>query len=280
MSILTAYLDFITRPLPAPRARPLLEQYPSMWNSFFAMTAFFIIMNRAIPFVCAHLWPHWWKSLTPTKQFDLPGYATSIVHHCLCITIGWIWIVDDFNGLVDFANPTGIYRTFEAVIVPWVSAYFIADIICCAIPELVKKGKFEFLLHHTLGLWLTYAVAATDANFTRFFAHLLICETTGVFFGIAWILRAAGYSNSIIVKTLEILFALGFIVLRGGNLTVVVVYIFLHPQSTTGLGLGRFTLPLIGLMQWVWLYKIVTGLTSRFGAKPIKTDSGVDKKHD
>lgn len=92
-------------------------------------------------------------------------------------------------------------------------------------------------------------------NFDRYFAHLLICDTTNIFFCTAWILRLAGYRDSFAVKALEILFAIGFLFLRGFNISIILMIMYFLPEAT-GLGLAKYTLPLIALLQWFWLAKI------------------------
>jgi hypothetical protein len=137
-------------------------------------------------------------------------------------------------------------------------------------------GSWEYMVHHVAALWMSYELMATpDLNFAPCFPHMVICETTGIFFCTAWLLRIAGYRDSAIVSALEQLFAISFFFLRGINITAVFIRLFLSPEAA-GLGIVRFTLPGIALMQWFWLVKIIKGAFSR--GKGAKGSSAADQK--
>lgn len=57
-------------------------------------------------------------------------------------------------------------------------------------------------------------------SYERAVPHFLICETTNIFFNLAWILRAVGYKNSF-VTMIEISFAASFFPIRIINLTLI-----------------------------------------------------------
>lgn len=66
------------------------------------------------------------------------------------------------------------------------------------------------------------AVSLIPGSFLRLNSHFLICETTNIFFNIAWVLRAAGYKGNAVVLTFEYLFALSFFPIRILNLTTAI----------------------------------------------------------
>jgi hypothetical protein len=120
------------------------------------------------------------------------------------------------------------------------------------------------MLHHIAILWMVYELSAQrTVNFTPYFGHLVISETTGVFFCTAWLVRATWPSTrgSLGVNVLEHLFALTFFLLRGIHLTLMLVRLFVSSEAKAELGLSvRMTFLAIAVMQWLWLFKIGRGL--------------------
>ena len=65
-------------------------------------------------------------------------------------------------------------------------------------------------------------IAVAPGSYLRLVPHFLICETTNIFFNIAWVLRAAGMKGNPFVLLFEYLFALTFFPIRIINLTLVI----------------------------------------------------------
>lgn len=135
------------------------------------------------------------------------------------------------------------------------------------------------MIHHVLSLWLVYGLVGGEVNFDRYFAHLLICDTTNIFFCTAWVLRLAGYRDSFVVKVLEALFALGFLFLRGFNISTILIIMYFLPESAS-LGLAKYSLPLIALLQWFWLAKIFGAIFSKVFSSSSSSSSSKSDKED
>ncbi len=263
MNLLTDYVHFLLRPLPHPRVVPLVDYYPNAWTHYYALTAFFVVANRLVPFILRTFWSKWWADVPEKKKEEYPAYVMSLIHHLVAVPFGWILFVEDFRGKVDYTNPQGLHSLCEQLILPWCAAYLTGDAITYCLPQLITRGSWEYMVHHVAALWMSYELMALpNANFVPCFAHMVICETTGIFFCAAWLLRAAGYRDSTLVTVLEQLFALSFFWLRGINITAVFFHMFFLPESS-GLGIVRFTFPGIALLQWFWLIKIIQSIFSR-----------------
>lgn len=127
------------------------------------------------------------------------------------------------------------------------------------------KGKYEYIIHHTLTLFLVISSLFGNGEILRFIPHLLISDTTNIFFNIAWIMRLFGGKGSTVVVTLEMLFALSFLLVRVINMPCM---FYALGNQAKGLGLARHALAPIAIMQWYWFYKIARTIIIRFMENP------------
>ena len=136
------------------------------------------------------------------------------------------------------------------------------------------NGVSEYIIHHVFSLWMIFGLLMAPGQLTRFFPHILISDTTNIFFNIAWLLRLAGFRGNPIVTFCEAMFAIAFFFLRSINLAIVLIIIFLSPPGIS-MGISRYTLPPILLLQWYWMSKIIGSIV---GAKKPKSENGDLKK--
>eukprot|EP01034_Spumella_vulgaris_P034368 gene34368-42384_t len=113
-------------------------------------------------------------------------------------------------------------------------------------------------------IFLVLSTLFAQGSLNRFIPHLLICDTTNIFFNTAWLMRTAGLKDHPVVTTLEVLFAVTFLFTRVINMPLVFFVISLN-STAGGLGLAQYTLLPISIMQWFWFSKIATTLVKRLG---------------
>ena len=78
-------------------------------------------------------------------------------------------------------------------------------------------------LTHSIFFILGVAVVTVaPGSYLRLVPHFFICETTNIFFNLAWVLRAGGWKGNIWVLSFEYLFALSFFPIRIFNLSLVI----------------------------------------------------------
>lgn len=92
------------------------------------------------------------------------------------------------------------------------------------------------------------AVSLIPGSFLRLNSHFLICETTNIFFNIAWVLRAAGYKGNAIVLIFEYLFALSFFPIRILNLTTA---IWVLQEKVTNIPFSLYIYPLFMILSHI-----------------------------
>ena len=81
-----------------------------------------------------------------------------------------------------------------------------------------KKTKMSLILF-ILGVAV---VTVAPGSYLRLVPHFYICETTNIFFNLAWVLRAGGWKGNSIVLSFEYLFALFFFPIRIFNMSLVI----------------------------------------------------------
>lgn len=262
---MSAYLNFILRALPeheTPSGVDTIENFvqkTAFWSAFFS--ALFML----VPYLTKKFAPKWYGNLPERKIREYPSYVVCLIHHLTLVPRAWVHIFADFvrtEAELAVIN----YAVVEASVAPFCLGYLIGDTLCFAIPELISRGKMEYMIHHVFTVWLIVSTMYSSGHLTRFIPHLLICDTTNVFFNIAWLLRAAGYEGSWIVSLLEILFAVFFLCTRAINMPTVFLAVGLSKQGQS-LGIARLSLIPIALMQWYWFYKIVATLSVRLRPK-------------
>ena len=260
------YWNFITRSLPKHETISGMDSIPNFPSKLFVWAVFFMFLFSVVPYVTKVVTPKWYSKLPDRKQREYPSYVVCLVHHIFMVPRAWLHIyLDALRTNSDLAIVH--YAYVEASVAPFCLGYLIGDTVCFAIPEMLR-GKFEYIIHHVLVTWLVVSSLFSSGHMTRFIPHLLLSDTTNLFFNTAWLLRAAGYADSPIVTILEILFAISFFIARVINMPLAFYAIFTCEYSE-GLGWARYTLAPIAILQWYWFAKILASLTSRFGKKKL-----------
>lgn len=257
------YWNFLTRPLTKVPVPIALETVPQIYFHTMLFAAGFSIIMILVPQLSKSFYPKWYSGLSDRKKSEFPTYLISLIHHFLAVPIAWIYIYKDFL-VTDYDNPLD-YSAVLPFIAPLCVGFVVADTFFYAIP-LSFTGNIEYLIHHGLALWLCSVFLTGPGNLTRFYPHILICDTTNIFFNIAWLLRLVGYKDTPIVTVLEILFSVFFALIRCVNLTIVFGVIFFSDEGRS-FGVGRFVFPLISALQFYWLVKIIQSLAGKFGKK-------------
>lgn len=268
LKMILAYWEFLSRSLPPPRNTVGLASIPHFSRNTIIWSIFFTILNLLVPKVLASFYGKWYNQLPIRKKEELPPYIVSMLHHLTAVPFAWYLLAGDLQGQVEYNDTDPTFSFFQQIVIPFCIGNVVGDTFCFAIPQ-AMRGNLEFIIHHVLTVWMVVALVGGEANFARYFAHLLICDTTNVFFCTAWLLRLAGFRDHWIVQALEVLFAISFFFLRGINLVLVFIVIYFMPESST-LGLARYTLPPIAFLQWFWLSKIFKSIFAK--TKPPKKD--------
>lgn len=264
----------MTRRLPTHETIRGYDAIPDFESKVLVWSVFFTVIYFVISAVAKLLAPSWHASLTDRKKREYPAYLVCLIHHSFMVPRAWVHIYSD--SLRSAAELSIIhYANVEATVAPFCLGYLIGDTICFAIPEMLR-GNVEFIIHHVLVTWLVVASLFSSGHMTRFIPHLLLSDTTNLFFNTAWLLRTVGYQDSPIVMILEMLFAISFLIARVINMPLAFWAIY-HCEFSDGLGYSRYTLAPIAILQWYWFYKIVSSLGSRFGEKK-KSAKGGDAK--
>lgn len=266
------YIEFLLRPRPenAPRS---VDMIPNFFPDTLMWSIIFIAGMLVVPHVASFLSPKWYEELDVKKKRELPSYVVSMSHHLRVVPIAWMYIYRDYaassSDEVDF-------NYLLQVLAPFLVGFIIADTVCYAIPQLFHNS-YEYFIHHVLALWLIYPFLYGPGSVARFYCHVVICETTNMFFNSAWLLRSMGYRDSAVVMALEILFAVAFLLIRVINLTLVFGIVFLSPEGRA-FGISRYNLPPICMMQWYWMVRIVTVMFSKIGKLKNKSGSNGEGK--
>ena len=268
--MLVQYWNFINRPLPVDPGPTGFEAIPNFVFKCVLWTIFFSILNFLVPLVLRNVATKWYNELDKRKRYELPSYVVCLVHHFALVPIAWIHIYNDYQLTPEQAAVVQ-YGFVEATIAPFCVGYLMGDTLCFAIPEALKL-RFEYIIHHTLTLWLVLSTIYASSGLNRFIPHLLICDTTNIFFNVAWLLRTAGLRGHPFVTLLEVCFAIVFFFTRVINMPLVFFMITLSSEAV-GLGYARFTLLPISLLQWYWFSKIASTMFSRLSGGESETSS-------
>jgi hypothetical protein len=259
--MISNYLQFIARELPTTGSPTALDVVPDFNRRTVLWTLFFSALHVAYPWLARSFRSKWFASLSQRDRKDISSYIVCTIHHLAMVPLAWSHIYHDAMLSMEESKLAN-YPVVEANVAPFVIGYLMGDTLCYALPEMFQL-RFEFFVHHVLTLYLILTSMTGPGYFCRYIPHLIICDTTNIFFNIAWVLRRCGYKNSGIVSALEIIFAITFFFVRVVNLPLVFVQAMLHP-SVVEWGLARFTLLPIILMQWYWFAKIVGGVRKKF----------------
>jgi TLC domain len=264
VDVVGAYWRYTTRMISNETPiQSAFESVPNLARDSLIWSIVFTALMLATPFFFKTYWKDWYKGLDRRKKVELPPYAVSMIHHFTMVPLAWQCIYQDAM-LVDYSNGTVDYVSFIALTVPICIGFIVSDTICFAAGQALA-GVPEYMIHHVLTIWMVLSLMAAPGQLHRFFPHILICDTTNIFFNTAWLLRLGGYKASALTSICEKLFALSFLLVRCINVCLVMAVIFLSPYSHP-MGLARYTLPPIMLLQWFWMSKIaatVLGLKKR-----------------
>ena len=136
------------------------------------------------------------------------------------------------------------------------------------------EGCICWRTHHFLTLFVVISSLFGSGSILRFIPHLLISDTTNIFFNTAWLIRLLGGKGALLLTVLDISFAVSFLLIRVIHMTS--MFWALGSQAT-GLGFARYALAPIAMMQWFWFYKIVRIIVLRSIA-PTPSDGGEVKE--
>ena len=218
--------------------------------------------------VITKLAPKWYASLETKNARELPSYAVCMVHHLYIVPWAALSIWSDFWRQEEDWKAHE-YRLTECQVVPILVGYLVADLLCSALPH----GQWEYVVHHTITLWLTSAGTFALPPYTaRFIPHLLICDVTQLTYNTSWLLRLAPEPTSKnqyvekLIAICEISFLLFFLILRVINMPLCFLVQLKH-GAAVGMGLARFTFIPLTIMQWFWAMKVVRKVQQKLKLK-------------
>lgn len=255
------YWSFLTRPFPSDAFLTAFELDPNVHVKILICSILFSAGFLLTPIAAEKCFPKWYNDLDPKRKQDFPAYFMSLFHHFAIVPLAWLYIYKDLI-LVNYESEVVDYSKFLIFSVPYISGYTIADTFCYAL-KLSMKGNHEYTVHHILGLYMMYGYLTGPSQFTRFYPHVMICDTTNIFFNLAWLMRVCGLRGHPVVIVFEIIFAITFLCIRVVNLTLVFSIVLSTPGSEA-FGTVRYVLPPILLLQYFWFFKILRGI---FGSR-------------
>jgi hypothetical protein len=158
----------------------------------------------------------------------------------------------------------------------FIFGYLVGDTVFLALPEFLKDGRYEYLIHHVFAFVLFYGLLTSPVQIARYLPHLFICEVTNIFFIIAWHLRVHGLKSTLPVYICEFFFAVTFFITRILNLPIAMyALLIVHWESTKWV---KFALVPIMFLQFYWFAKIISALRARTSSiKRGKVNDSEDK---
>jgi len=258
-----AYWEFLNRPL--GKHTSVFDVSHSLYTDTFLCTAAFSALFILTPIVSNAFFPKWYNGMEKKRRFDFKSYFVCLFHHFYVVPVSWYHIYLDYIAPKSQYNLI-IYAQSEIFFIPFCLGYLLTDTAFYAVPE-VFKGKFEYIIHHvlTVTLVLSSSIFGQHSGVNRYIPHLLVSDTANLFFNIAWILRTTpAFKGSNIVFAFEMAFVFFYFFIRCIHMPMMFLAIYLDPVKFMSLGIGRFMLLPIGLMQWFWMNKIIAGLRGRF----------------
>lgn len=273
MSILRSYWTFLNRPSSTLSSTTGIDALPNFLFDTVLFTALFSSIFLLVNPLLSIFFPRKFNNFSSRKKKELPSYVLCLVHHIIAVPFAWRNIINDLN-LGDEAAAMVDYAPITAIIAPWCIAYLVADTMFFAVPEALT-GKFEYIIHHVLTLFLVTSSLFAPGSILRFIPHLLISDTTNIFFNTAWLIRLFGGRRTVILIFLEVLFAVSFLLIRAINMPC--MFWALGSQAK-GLGVARYVLVPIAFMQWYWLFKIIKTIGARFAVDAPRDESCAPKK--
>jgi len=246
-----------------------LFSIPNLLQNMVVWTLFFTILNLLTPIVVKKLYPQWFNSLPLRKQQELAPHAVMLLHHFTAVPYGYYVIYIEYvhNFVYPYCDHIAFYG-LEQYVLPFSFGMVVADTLVFALPKLFFEYNAEYILHHIVSLYIVIEFVIYKEIYIRYLPHLLICDTTNLFYCLAWLFRlhktTCSSSSSSFLITLrdnlltgfELLFMIAFTILRGGNLMMVFYIMYQLPVTRIALGYTRFGIVIIALLQWFWLYRI------------------------
>jgi hypothetical protein len=278
LGYIRAYIDFIFRPLPTHPTPTGWDAVDNMPMQILFYTGVFTFLILFFPAMAKWLYPKWYDGLDKRKKMEFPTYAGCTFHHLTMVPLAWVHVIQDAM------RPESVWRTFdyslyECVFSPVCIGYLIADTIWFAIPVTIHNKSVDYLIHHILTLYLTYAAfTVAPGHVTRFIPHLVICDSSNIFFNFAWLLSICGWKDHPIVQYLELGFAIAFFFIRVINLSLVIIAMLSWKDIHMVGVLPQVTLVIISMLQWYWLFIIIKKSFGRFGKRKENADSSVKTK--
>lgn len=264
------YVRYVFRLVPPHDELRGIDVLPHFEAKILMWSLFFTVLHLAIPRFTAYLYPKWYASLDERKRREYPAYLACLFHHFAMVPRAWLHVVQDFFR-TEAQLAVVQYAPLEATISAFCIGYFIGDTICFAIPQMWLKN-YEYIVHHVLTLWIVVSSLWAPGHFCRYIPHLLLADTTNIFFNVAWLLRLAGWKSHWFVTALELLFAFAFLMVRALHLPIVFFAIQLVPDADQ-LGWARLPMVPIGLLQWYWGTIIVRTTFQRLRGGSKKRDA-------
>jgi hypothetical protein len=276
MNISRIYWEYLSRPPPPQPAPTGFDVMPNFYRDTAIWVSIFSLLFLLVPYISRSLFPAWYANLDKRKRKEYPSYAVCLYHHACLVPRAWLHIYHDL--LISTAQSHAInYAAKEAVLAPFCIAYLVSDTLFFALAEALH-GKFEFVIHHVMTIYLVASSVSAPGEITRYIPHLLICDTSNLFFNTAWLLRLYGYRDTAIVRALEYLFVIAYFIARVINLPLMFYALSLQPHFAS-LGYARFTLLPIVIFQFYWFHKIILIMISKIkGSSSSSTTASIEKK--
>jgi hypothetical protein len=263
------------------------EIFPKFGNDSLFWILCFSGLYFSMPHIFAVVFPKHHAALADKKRSDFNSYVCSSFHHIVVVPMA-IYRMYALScsdcALVYFPFSTTLIEAvneqskalLHCECAPFSVGYMVADTLFYAIPEAYRNGKYEYLLHHVLGLVLFWVVPLVTSDVSHFCGRILIMESTSIFFTLAYMLRNTGHSNSIFVSIFEIAFAVDFFLVRILNFfdimyNVVMTLIIQDgdvdaEKRTTGWIIFTVFVPIV-LLQMYWFAIISKKSFERFVVK-------------
>jgi hypothetical protein len=257
--LVNGYKSFIFRPPPSAVLSPsVAESRDDVVGRVLLSCAFFMSLFFISPKLLKSVYQN--PSISSQVKNELPAYLSSLLHHSLAVPYSlWRIMVDARLSPEEYAVRN--YSSLESDIIPFSFGYLLCDTAFYALGA-AQRGNCETLVHHILAMGLFYLSYVCPGHILRFVPHVIICESSAIFFNLAWLLRNIFHQRgSVVCRICEYLFAALFFVTRVVNLPMV-AWAGLDMAGDM-LMLGRVLWYPIISMQYYWFAKIVMSLFKR-----------------
>lgn len=262
-----SYFDFLQESYVRVEIPKSTYDGSSLSTNFLAMTFFWAcvvsLLHMYFSTVVRNVFSDLHNKLTTKKQTELSSYAIGLFHHCVVSPYCVYHMVSDLFIFINSGGKTvfesnhydTVYSSFG--IFPFTMGFFIADTAFYSVPELLK-GNAIYMVHHCVAIITFYGILTTaEGTVTQLFPIMLSGEFSSIFFNTAWILRAVGFRDSILVTVLEALFALSFFALRNINVGLIMYAIY---GRFTIFGGYQIAINICIALQYYWGVQIVRSL--------------------